>query len=153
MNNLPMMIQAGGAAPAMVAAQGIHFMDRLVQAWTVSAQCRVAIRQLKVEELRITMEFKTHRARIKTEAKIRMEELRIERLQYEGRLDCIKESLRALLAQRSQLMEAIMRAQRDGQYEFAGRCLQMLSEVLREQNEGLKLLARPSAHERNLIGG
>jgi hypothetical protein len=153
MNTLPTIASKNLPVSAMVTEEGINLIDRLVDAYKVRQQCRVAIRQLEVEERRIEAEFKTASAEIESRTKIRLEELRINRLHREKQLEILGDSLKELWRERFRIMDWIEQAQRDGQYEFANQCTRMLSDARAEQSEVQKLISLPATNEHKQIGG
>lgn len=153
MNELTKITPKEMPIPMSYVQEGCGLLDRLMEAITVSKQCRVAIRQLEVEERRIKEEFKTHRVRISSETQIRLEELRNERLHREKQLEILGDSLKQLLKERSRIMDWIEQARRDGEYEFADQCTRMHSEACAEQSEVRKLISLSAPNEHKQIGG
>jgi hypothetical protein len=154
MSYLPIVSQAGGAmVPAMVVTQGANMLDRIVQAYTVKQQCRVAIRQLEVEERRITEEYKMHQARIHAEATIRLTELREQRRQFELQVALANTELRNGWVERSRLLDRLEQAQNDGRYESVTMFLQIFSELCAAQHRTVNQLTLSEANERKRIGG
>lgn len=152
MKNLPAIGSKAMPLPAMAAAEGINLLDRALQAWTVSRRCRVALRQLEVEERRIRAEFACAHAQIKAETRLRLEELKQGRKRFEQQMRLVGEHLERLSVERARMLDLVGQAQRDGQYEFAGQCVQLLAQSRTEQVELVGLLAAPAAHTTKQIG-
>lgn len=152
MKNLPAIGSKAIPLPAMAAAGGMNLLDRALQAWTVSRQCTVALRQIECEGCRVQAEIKNAKAKIKAETCIRLEELKQERRRFEQQMRLVGERLERLSVERARILDLVGQAQHAGQYEFAARCLELLAQTRAEQVELAGLLTVPTANETKQIG-
>ncbi len=154
MGKLSIINPANANLPTLVASQvagGVF--DRFLSAWETSKKCKVAIRQLEVEEVRICKEASLKHAEINTEYRLRMEALRVREQVFDRKMEELGREISNRHVRKMELLKVAGQAQAAGYLEFAGQCLMLMGEMEAANLEQVAGLLPAPLDENNLLEG